>query len=97
MQTDIVVLLRHPVKVFVSEFHYIKAQLRSSEPSLQFVQDPHLLSRMAPSARRRRHTTPISRLEQYVDYVTDWHERDNTTGYSAFRKKSKKERCCTIE
>ena len=26
-QADIVVLLRHPVKVFVSEYHYIKAQV----------------------------------------------------------------------
>ena len=27
VQADIVVLLRHPVKVFVSEYHYIKAQV----------------------------------------------------------------------
>jgi hypothetical protein len=40
-------MVRHPVKLFISEYYYIKEQLAQPQPSLQFVGDPELLSLMA--------------------------------------------------
>jgi len=37
-RTFTVVILRHPVDLFVSEYHYIAAELQKPQPSLQFVQ-----------------------------------------------------------
>jgi hypothetical protein len=37
-RTFTVVILRHPVDLFVSEYHYIAAELQKPNPSLQFVQ-----------------------------------------------------------
>ena len=48
--TDFVTILRHPVKLFISEYYYIREQLSLPAPSLQFVGDPELLSLMAGCA-----------------------------------------------
>jgi len=45
-RTYTIALLRDPVDLFVSEYHYIRAELEKAVPSLQFVQDQALLGRM---------------------------------------------------
>ena len=57
-RTDFVTILRDPVKLFVSEYHYILDQLGRTDPSLQFVGDPPLLRQMMGGMP----------LTEYVDY-----------------------------
>jgi len=57
--TDFVTVLRHPVKLFISEYYYIRDQLSKPTPSLQFVGDPELLKQMMGGMP----------LEEYCEYV----------------------------
>ena len=45
-RTDFITVLRHPVKLFVSEYYYVLDQLKRPHPSLQFVGDKALLAQM---------------------------------------------------
>jgi hypothetical protein len=58
--TDFVTVLRHPVKLFISEYYYIRDQLSKPSPSLQFVGDTHLLKLMMGGMS----------LAEYVDYYS---------------------------
>ena len=62
----VVVVLRHPVALFVEEFAYIRSELRKANPSLQFVQDQTLRDAMKMGMT----------LEGYAAYPHehhDWH------------------------
>jgi len=56
--TDFVTVLRHPVKLFISEYYYIRDQLSKPSPSLQFVGDSQLLKLMMGGMS----------LAEYVEY-----------------------------
>ena len=65
-RTVVVVVLRHPVALFVEEFAYIRSELRKANPSLQFVQDQTLRDAMKMGMT----------LEGYAAYPHehhDWH------------------------
>ena len=45
-RTFFIVTLRDPIALFLSEYHYIIAELQKAQPSLQFVQDAALRQKM---------------------------------------------------
>jgi hypothetical protein len=76
--TDFVTVLRHPVKLFISEYYYIRDQLSKPSPSLQFVGDAKLLKLMMGGMT----------LAEYLDYVSRIVKHGNSGLRSAFNRQT---------
>ena len=76
--TDFVTILRHPVRLFISEYYYIREQLSAEQPSLQFVGDPELLTRMSGGMS----------LAEYTDYTAKLVKHGRSGLGSAFNRQT---------
>jgi len=65
-RTFSIVILRHPVDLFVSEYHYIASEVKKQSPSLQFVQDKTLREQM-------RNGMTLRQYAAYPHSHHDWH------------------------